>query len=257
MKKYFKYWLKNSFLSLQSDLATRTATIFFIFGKILRFYFFLIFLFVILGRQGGFRNYSSSDLLTFFLVFNLFDIVGQVLFRGIYWFREKIITGSFDLILIKPINPIFAALTDKTDFLDLPLLVIIFYLLVKQSLLIPAANYWLFLLVSFAGLGLVTSIHIFVACLGILTTEVDHAIWIYRDLSSMARFPVDIYAPILRYFLIFVIPIGVIYTFPTQAFMGILSTQLVVYSVLISVVIFWLSLKLWDYCLKKYSGASS
>lgn len=254
MKKYLRVWLKNTALSLQSELITRGSTLFFVAGKIFRFYFFLALIFVIVGKEGQLKNYSSEQVFIFFLVFNFFDILGQLFFRGIYWFRNEVISGYFDLVLIRPISPLFSVMTGKTDFLDLPLLFIVLYLLIKEGVNYTLGNIALFLVIGFCGFLLITSIHILVACFGILTTDV---VWIFRDLSSMAKIPVDIYHSWIRAFLIFIIPIGIIFTFPAKALMGILSWQWVIYSFCISITIFLISLKLWRFSLTKYSSASS
>ena len=108
-----------------------------------------------------------------------------------------------------------------------------------------------------ASLIVITSIHIFVASLGIITTEVDHTIMIYRDLSSMARFPIDIYTDNIRALLTFAIPIALAFTFPAKAILGLLSFPTVIISLLASCAIFWLSLKFWHYAINQYSSASS
>jgi ABC-2 type transport system permease protein len=114
-----------------------------------------------------------------------------------------------------------------------------------------------FILASIAGVILSTSIHIFVAALGVLTTEVDHTMWIYRDLSLMARFPIDIYTDFLRALLTFVLPVGIIFTFPAKAFMGILGINNLLIAIVMAGVFYYLSILFWRYSLTKYSSASS
>ena len=104
---------------------------------------------------------------------------------------------------------------------------------------------------------LITAVHIFVAAIGVLTTEVDQAIWIFRDLSQAARFPVDIYIEGVRFFLNFVVPIGLIFTIPAKALFGVLSWEWAMVTIVFTVVFYWLIIKFWHYALKKYSSASS
>lgn len=255
--KYVKIWLKTTFLSAQTLLVTRGASLMYIAGKFIRFGFFLILLFVVLGKTKTLAGYNIQQMVTFFLIFNLLDITGQLFFRGIYWFRNEVVSGKFDLTLVKPISTLFQVLTTRTDLLDLPLLVIIIWMLIKQNINISLINLFLFLLIAFCGFLIVTAIHIFVASIGIITTEVDNAIWIYRDLSFMARVPVDIYVAPVRAALTFILPIAIVFTFPTKALMGTLSWQWVIYSVVTSSFLFFLSIKFWRFALTKYSSASS
>src|SRR3989344_1020735 len=230
-KTYSKYWLKTSALTLQSLLATRLSSFLFLAGKFVRFFFFLAFLFVLKDRLGTIAGYSLDQVIIFFLVYNLFDLFGQFFYRGIYWFREEIVSGSFDFTLAKPLNPLFQILTAHTDFLDLPLLL--------------------------AAVIIVTAIHIAVAAVGVITTEVDHTIWIFRDLASMGRVPIDIYVESVRAFLTFVVPIALVFTFPAKALLGFLTPVTIAGVLAASVFIWWLSLKFWHYALTQYSSASS
>lgn len=255
--KYFKLWLRTTFLSIQTVLATRGASLMYIIGKLIRFSFFLILLFIVLGKTKTLAGYDIQQMITFFLIFNLLDIIGQLFFRGIYWFRNEVVSGRFDLILVKPVNSLFQVLTTRTDLLDLPLLVIIIWMLIKQNLSISLINLFLFLLLALAGFLIVTALHVLVAAIGVITTEVDNAIWIYRDLSLMARVPIDIYIDAVRAGLTFIIPIAIVFTVPAKALMGILSWPWIIYSLFISSLLFLGSLKFWNFALTKYSSASS
>jgi ABC-2 type transport system permease protein len=257
LKKHFSYWLKTASLTFQSLTATRPASLMFIAGKFIRFFFFIWFLVVLGDRVQKVAGYTLTQLIMFFLVFNIFDLFGQLFFRGIYHFRGDVISGKFDFNLAKPINPLFQALVRHTDFLDIPLFIVVLVFFIKQLLNYTLANIFLLFLVSIGAVILITAFHIIVASIGVLTTEVDHTIMVYRDLSTMARFPIDIYTDAIRALLTFVIPIAIVFTFPAKALMALLSPGWIAFSLIFSLFIFWLSLKLWQYSLTQYSSASS
>lgn len=254
---YLKIWWRNTALSAQTSLTYRGASLMFVTGKFVRFLLFLLILVVILGGKRTIAEYSLKDVILVFLIFNFLDLLSQIFFRGIYWFRGDVVSGKFDLTLLKPINPIFQILTAYTDILDLPLFLLVVFWLIKRMLFFPLNNILLFIFLLGIGFVLALSIHILVASLGVITTEVDHAIMIYRDLSTMARVPIDIYNSWLRAFLIYIIPIGIIFTFPAKALMGILSWQFIIFSIFFSLIFLFGSLKLWSWSLKKYTSASS
>ncbi len=257
MKKYFRLWTIVASLSVQANLTQRGGALLFMLGKFIRFGFFLFFIVLIGERVNQVSGYSLDQMIIFFLFFNLFDILGQLLFRGIYGFRQQVLSGEFDFRLIKPVSPLFQVLTRQTDILDTPLLIIVLLALGYYSLGQPLVNLLPFLLLTANGLLIVTAVHIFVAGLGIITTEVDHTIMIFRDFSSMARFPIDIYALPVRTFLTLVIPVAIAYTVPAQAFLGLLQPQTILFSLVIGSVFFFLSLIFWRYALTQYSSASS
>jgi len=99
-----------------------------------------------------------------------------------------------------------------------------------------------------------TAFHIIVLAMGILTTEVDHTIMIYRDMTSLARFPLDIYREPIRSIFTFVIPVGIMMGFPAKALFSLLSPQFIFLSFVISWILLFLSIKLWQYALMKYQS---
>lgn len=260
LKRYFKIWClmtKNSFMIA---LVSRFGAMFFLVGKIIRFLLFLFFLVTVLKRTNFLAGYTFPQVVFFFLVFNLIDISAQLFLREVYRFRPLVVSGDFDLILTKPFSPLFRVLFGGADFLDLltliPLIVFIFWY-AKVLGILRMINLILFLILYLNGFLIAVSFHILVLSLGILTTEVDHTIMIYRDLTQMGKVPIDIYQEPIRSFLTFIVPIAIMITFPAKAFLGLLSFRGAIYSLLIGMFFLFLSLKIWKYSLSKYSSASS
>ena len=262
MKKYFKIWLKwNQFTLITALGPYKLSGLLFLLGKIIRFFFFLLVLLIFVGKTKVLADYTLHQVILFFLVFNLVDITTQFLFRGVYWFRRRLISGSFDYALLKPINPLFDVLCCYPDFLDLITLVflVIFMtiFIVSNNLMASSFSVVLFFLLLFNAFILSLSLHIMVVSFGMIVLEVDHAIWIYRDVINMGRIPVDIYSPLLRSLLTFVTPVGVMISFPAKALMGFLSWQGIIFSFIISGFFLFGSWHFWQYALTKYSSASS
>jgi len=257
LKTYWYYWIKSSELTLVSLVATRLSSILFITGKFARFFLYIIFLLVLKDKIQLVAGYSIDQLITFFLIFNLFDLLGQFLYRGIYWFRSEIISGNFDYRLLKPISPLFQIMTKHTDFLDLPLLVLVITFLVKRFPQVSPIELLHFGILSLAALIILTSLHIVIASIGVMTTEVDHTMWIFRDLSEMAKVPIDIYVEFIRTFLTYIVPIAVIFTFPAKSLYGLIPSPTIFIALAISLTVYFLSFKFWHFSLTKYSSASS
>jgi ABC-2 type transport system permease protein len=257
LKTYWYYWIKSSQMTLQALLATRLASFFFIIGKFGRFFLFIWFLLVIKDKIQHVAGYSIDQLILFFLIFNFFDLFGQLFYRGIYWFRSEIVSGTFDFRLVKPISPLFQILTRHTDFLDIPLLTLVIIGLIIKFPTTHPYDLLIFFILSLSAIIIITAIHIAVASIGVITTEVDHTIWVFRDLASMARVPIDIYVEFIRTFLTYIIPIALVYTFPAKALYRLLSPLTIVATLIGALVFYFLSLLFWRHALTKYSSASS
>lgn len=259
IKYYSKIWWMLTYDSFSAVLSQRVALLFFLTGKIIRFSFFIGFLyFLILGTK-SLAGYSSNQAIFFFLTFNLVDVLAQFLFREVYRFRPKIVSGDFDLTLVKPANALFISLMGGADVIDFitipPIFIATWYV---GALLHPTfLGTILFLLLVINGLIIATAFHIAVLALGIISLEIDHTVMIYRDLTSFGRFPVDIYKQPLQGVLTYLIPVGIMITFPAKALMGLLSTSGILISLLIGIIAMFIALRFWNYALTKYTSASS
>ncbi|OGM57931.1 hypothetical protein A3E46_01875 [Candidatus Woesebacteria bacterium RIFCSPHIGHO2_12_FULL_46_16] len=259
MSKYFKIWWlmsKNAFISM---LANRLGASVFMFGKLLRFGFFLVFIIFLLKGTNTLAGYNLNQTLFFFLTFNLIDVVTQFLYREVYRFRPLVVSGSFDLVLTKPVNALFRSLmggADILDFMTIPPLILAIYFL-GRSLNPTTVQVLLYLFLLINGLVIATAFHIAVLSLGIITLEIDHTIMIYRDLTNLGRFPIDIYREPLKGLLTYLIPVGIMITLPAKALMGLVSPGGIVVSFVLGVVSLFLALRYWNFALTKYSSASS
>lgn len=260
MRKYLTVWWIFAINSLQTQLVDRWAVVIFLFGKILRFAIFTFFIVVLLTKTKVFAGYNLNQTLFFYLSFNLIDVLAQLLFREVYRFRPAVVNGTFDFYLIKPYNALFRSLTSGPDLLDfitlIPLLGAIIYFMGMLHIA-SIFNIIIYILLILAGFLIATAFHILVLSLAVITTEIDNAVLLYRDVTNMGRFPMDIYREPLRSFLTFAIPVGVMMSFPTKALIGILSPELIIYSLIFSVTFFYVSIRVWKFSLKHYSSASS
>lgn len=263
MKKYLKIWWQLALINFESQYGSgsKLNTALLILGKLIRLGFVLLFLIFLLDHSKTIAGYSLFQTLLFFMTFNLIDIVVQFFFRGIYVTRSLVQQGYLDGILIKPIDPLFRLAAHIIDFLDLltlvPVTAILIYVISKLETPITPGGVLLYLLLGLVGFVIAMAIHIFVAALAVVTQEIDNEIWIYRDLMTMGRFPVDIYSAPVQFILTFVVPISVMISFPAKALMGLLTGEWVMMAVVIAVVFLTSSLLYWSYALRKYSSVSS
>lgn len=261
MNKYLIVWIKLTQLSFSEVLSSRVSAVLFLSAKIIRFVFFFLFLIHLVGNTGGLLGYNRDQAVLFFLVFNIVDITTQLFFRGVYFFRQKVVNGELDFYLSKPMSPLFRIITGNTDLLDLITLVMLtiysIWFLSHGSFSVSPQSFLLFLILLAASILVSLSFHIIVVSLGIIALEVDHSIMIYRDLTQMARFPIDIYTEPLRSILTFVVPLAMMFTIPAKALMGLVTPSTIVFSLFLVFCFLFLSLRFWKYSLSQYSSASS
>ena len=234
----------------------RLGVVIFTLGKIIRFAFMFFLLFFIFSKTRVLKGYSFQQAALFYMVFNLIDTISQILFREVYRFRSLVVSGTLDTILLKPYHPFLRILLGGADVLDVVLLVpylcIAIFIALQGHIIVM--NFISFLALFFNAVWIATSFHIIVLALGIITTEVDHTILIYRDMTSLGRFPMAIYKEPIRSIFTFIIPVGIMISFPSQALMGSLSWAGFIVSFVLSSVLFYGAMKLWDFALQRYQS---
>ncbi len=258
--KEFKIWLKYTNNSFQQILTRRFIAVVFLAGKTVRILMFLFFLGALFRGASGIGGYSREQIMFFYISFNLIDTLGQLFFREVYRFRSLVVTGTLDFVLVKPINPLLRVLLGGTDVLDLIMLgglLIVTVWFGWQHISQNLFEWILYFLLVINGLMISAAFHILVISLGVITTSVDHLVMIYRDMTSMMRIPVDLYVEPIRFLLTFILPLGIMLTFPPKALNGLLSPTLIFVSILLSIIAVFLSLRFWNYSLRQYQSASS
>ncbi len=259
IRHYLKVWLLMSKNSLQIVMVSKMLFFVFLLGKILRFGLFLGFLYFLFSGTQSIAGFDRTQIIFFYLSFNLIDILAQFLFREVYRFRPLLISGEFDLILLKPINALLRVLLGGIDLIDLvtlpPLILAIIW--VGQSLDPTFFQVITYIILIFNGILIAAAFHIAVISLGVITLELDHTIMIYRDFTRLGTLPVDIYRQPLRAVLTFIVPVGLMITLPAKAIMGLVSPFAVIFGFMLGLVLIFVSIKFWNYALKFYTSASS
>jgi len=221
--------------------------------------FFIAFVFFLVEGADNLAGYNSTEAIFFFLTFMVVDTTSQFFFREVYRFRNYVVSGDFDLMLVKPMSALFRVLMGGADVIDLITLPPIYLATVYVgSLLAPSVGQVLiYILLIITGMLITTAFHIIVISFGIITLEVDHTIMIYRDVSAMGRMPTDIYKEPLKGILTYFIPVAIMMSLPAKAFLG-LASKVAIFSALgISIIFIFISLRFWNFALKKYTSASS
>lgn len=258
---YYAVWYLTAANALQETFVNRWTNLLFMSGKIIRLGMTLLVFFLIKENISSFAGYTPDQMIMFFLTYQFIDTITQVFYRGVYIFSQKIRSGEFDFMLTKPISTLFQALTGRPDFNDalfiIPTTALSIWIALQLDVVMTTSSalwYGALLLNAFL---IATALHILIMAVGVITTEIDGAVWIYRDLMQMGRFPVSIYLAPVRWALFFIVPVGMMITIPTEVLVQAPPTYSMALAVLFGISFFLASLRIWNWSLKQYSSASS
>lgn len=262
VKTYLKVWLRLTKLRLVRQIInTKFGGILFLLGKIIRLLFQVVFIYILVGKTNAIVGYNLYQALFILLTLNVSGTLIQMLLRGVYLFRQRIIDGSFDYFLLSPLNELFLSLFSYTDPLDIvmmiPSTIALIWVWAKAG--IPITFLTVSIYITFIIIAIIFAIawHTIVIASGVIFLEVDNIIMVYRDVETMARFPIDIYNKTLQFGLTYIIPIAVMATIPAKVLFGKSTlTSLPIFAVL-SILNLYLAWKYWNFALTKYSSASS
>lgn len=262
INRYAHIWWQSASMHLAVVAQSRVDVVTYILGKLIRMTFFIALVLGLFESVTDIVGYSKGQVLLFFAIMNCVDVIAQMVwFRGLYDLQRLVRTGDLDLILTKPLSPLFWNAFRMFDFFDL--------------LTIPAAAFYVWFAVHhlstpislesvFIGLGLFIlalvlafSIALLIASLTFWTTELVNVWWLFRDLIYITRFPPEIFPMTLRLLLTFGIPIMVMVNFPTKGFLGGLTPGLLLWAVLASLGWCVLACGIWKFSLKHYTSAST
>lgn len=262
IRRLLKVWGKMTTFAMQTALANKLSVILFVSAKLIRFAIFFFTISLIIDRTSGVAGFSRDQVLLVFFCFTLIDAISQMLFREVYRFRPRIISGDFDLDLLKPLPSLFRPLLGGADPLDLITLIpfsigFVYFLLHSTSISNAWSSYVLFVLLILNAVLISASFHILVLALGILSTEVDHVIMVYRDIWSMGRFPTTIYSGGVHLLLQYIIPVAVMVTAPIEVLSGRLQPEKSMLFFCVGLAFFVCSLGVWRQALKRYTSAGS
>ncbi|MBI4386112.1 MAG: ABC-2 family transporter protein [Elusimicrobia bacterium] len=261
LRQHFKIWLRIAAMSLSAQLSYGLGSFGFLLGKLIRLFFFFAYLLAIFRHTDRVAGYSLHEIALFFLTFNLIDIVAMVLFRGVYAARRVVEEGDFDYHLIQPCSPLFRMAASNVDFLDLATLAPVLALLAWAGPAVPGGlDPWrigLYALLLANGIAIALALHVFVAGVAVRTQELENTIWIYRDLMFLGKFPVDVYAWPLRWALTFLVPIGVMVSFPAKGLLGTLSPAWTAYALTLASLLMAASVWFWKKSIAAYTSVSS
>ena len=174
---------------------------------------------------------------------------------------EHIRDGTFDFILIKPVDSQFLVSTEKFDVLKMVDVVAGSLLIMHGFTLLGRTPTALHL--AAAALLLVSAVTalyalwLVVVCVAFWSARLDNLAYLFLSIFDFARWPVSIFRGALRFVFTFVIPLALMTTFPSMALLGKLEPAVGLAAFAGAFVFFALARAVWSRALSRYTSASS
>jgi len=172
----------------------------------------------------------------------------------------EIWSGRFDFTLLRPLNIQFLVSLRKWRLFSLfDLLLgwgVLGAALVEMRFALSLGQAAIFLLALFSGLLVLYAILLGFTGLVFWSPDVLFT-WLFDGLFQMARYPLAMYPGWLRWVLTWIVPVGMITSFPADALRGALSLQALLAGLGLSALLFLAASLLFRQGLRRYASASS
>ncbi len=192
----------------------------------------------------------------------LADTVNMIFYHeNLELLSDRVRKGELDLILAKPVPSQFMLSFYRlhpTYFINFFLcLSWLLYELYQELGVLSLWTLMQILIMIFCSNAIMYSIRFFVASLSIVLGRAENLAQIWYSLFRMSLRPDFVYPPWLRYFLLFVLPLGFVASVPAHVVLGVRSIDWMILAILIASVFIGLSRFWWKRVLKNYASVSS
>jgi ABC-2 type transport system permease protein len=174
---------------------------------------------------------------------------------------EKIRSGSFDYVLLKPVDAqamISASRYEPWKVFDLAgAIAVVIYAFVQRGAPPPAADLVLGVVLFGAGVLATYALWILCAAASFWVVRLDNLMYLLGAIFDTARWPVQVFPGVWRTIFTFVIPVAVMTTYPAMAMLGRLDARTALATVGGALGLLVLSRLVWRTAIRSYTSASS
>ncbi|MCR4581208.1 MAG: ABC-2 family transporter protein [Bacilli bacterium] len=258
MRLFFKYLALHLKIELEyksSFIMTILAQVFYILAE-------LITIIAVIAKFELFDMYSIYEVLFNFSVLWFGYACMEFIFRGFDLFSQLIVSGDFDILLIRPRSLFIQIVGSKIGYEKIGRLIVITGLFIYTiahlitNWTILKALLLLFVLIGVCAMYL--AIFIFGAALSFVTIQGLEAINIFSSGSrQVGQYPMQIYHKAVIWVFTFVIPLTVVNYYPLDYLLDRTTNIAYVFMPLLTFILFILSLIAFRFGVKKYTSTGS
>jgi ABC-2 type transport system permease protein len=174
---------------------------------------------------------------------------------------EKIRSGAFDYVLLKPVDAQFMVSTagyEPQKVIDLcGAIVLAWYAFSLRGSYPTPAQMGVGILLLVSGVLAMYSLWIICAAASFWVVRLDNLIYLLMAIFDTARWPIHVFRGAWRFFFTFIIPVAIMTTFPAMALLGRLSARTTLLTLAGCLAMLVVSRVMWRAAIRNYTSASS
>jgi viologen exporter family transport system permease protein len=174
---------------------------------------------------------------------------------------EKIRSGSFDYVLLKPVDAqamVTASTYEPWKIFDLlGAIGLAVYAFIRRGHAPTPGSLVLGLVLFVAGVIAMYSLWITCAAASFWVGRLDNLMYLLGAIFDTARWPVQVFKGAWRYVFTFIIPVALMTTFPAMALLGRIEVKTAAGTIIGSLAMLLVSRLIWKAAIRNYTSASS
>ena len=214
---------------------------------------------ILIYRSGvSFPGWNFYEVLLMQSVFTISNGLACIMFSGVLWTTmQHIREGSFEIVLLRPINPLFFLIASNFDAGSAGLIlggIVLFVFSIVHTGITSIAAIPQFLLLFAAGFAVMAGMQMLMAATSFKWVGNSRIPEIFDSLMTFGKYPVTIFPKAVQAIAAFVIPVSMIGFFPASALLGRLE-PVALLAVIPCVLFMFFGIWLYQYMVKLYEGA--
>ncbi len=262
MKRYIKLPFLIAKACLIRILEFRSETISWSFFGLLWALMMLVFVNVIFSQVSEIGGWSKGEVLVLFTVQEIFiGVMWAFLIPGIIDFSRAVRKGDLDFLFLKPMPARFLVTFQRFEFDQYFRIAVLIFLLGvflnNLGINLSVISLTSFLVLFLMGIIIFYSLFFSVSIISFWFINLFNLEDLFDSVLNVGKYPYSIFQGGAKFIFLYVIPIGFISAFPTQALLGNSMSLAIPIALILTIVTFSFSQLFWSFALKRYSSASS
>lgn len=222
----------------------------------------LFFIWIIFQNTDNIAGWDFEHLLLLYGVMMFSISISDLLFDSTYEIGQRLMRkGKFDTILLRPVHPLISVLGESETSTALGYMVLSILLIVSMLIKLQiSVTFWLILKMLYFGfLGglIIGGIQTIFSIAGFWTYKSNEVVWSVFQLHKLAEYPIEIYNKFIRILITAILPFAFTSYYPTLEYLNVGSGKAVLITPFVTIVIWLIAIKVWNWALNKYRSTGN
>ncbi len=261
MKRYLRIYKVFVSSSLSRELEFRANFIAKVGQNVMWIGFSVLVLLVLFRNTNSIAGWSRAESFALLGTVSILEAMSKAVFFSLTEIPEQVRRGTLDYVVTRPIDSQFWVSSRRFSFDQIGSFVAGLVMVIvglTSTHHTPSALSWLAYGTSMlAAVCIFYSFNLAMMTTGIWLVRVDNLWVLSESVSSIARYPIDIYGANLKMVFIYFVPLALLATIPTTQLVRGLDLPLLRVSFLWATAALLLARTFWRFALRHYGSASS